>query len=414
MSSVLCDQVAQHQFVKLPDGRLGKVNAMTPNQFNIRILWLPAYVSDDVIREGLERQAPVRVNRIDFEEDRDGFRNNNRRVNVTCADRESIPLVVSFIPKTDNRAINGLCSVPGKQVQCLRCYQRGHLRKDCNVKMDDETWCMECRKDAGHSTSGHMNSWAARARAAINGASSSSSEVPVDVVDANTETQAGFTFRKSVQSVIPNTSTTTPPKPAVTPTAESPAPAAKPDGPPAKPDVQPPTDAAQSTSADGKKMATDDILSTAASRTDGSDDVTQGEDELSQNSPSQSLLAPSQSVKRKELSSDEFDSPDTSNDETPKPNQEAEKKRLKERMKERREGRRRKYNEMSQDAQNSITQQDDSQEWKSTEDDNVMTEIPEGVDPLTGEVDWSFSPNSSRPTSPSPPARPKSPDDLLD
>ncbi len=408
----LCDKVAEHQFIKLADDRKGKVTALTPNQFDIRILWLPAYVSEEVIAETLLRNAPgLKINRIDFEVDREGFRNNNRIVNVTCADRESIPLTMMFPTFTDKRAIEGLVSVPGKEKECLRCHQKGHWRRDCNLRRDDVSWCITCRKNAGHCTDNHLNSWADRASRIING-TEGSSEVPADVIDTNSEQQGAFTFRKSVDSVMNNAPLKVPQSKPAAPLSTPTAPASKQTAPPSHPGAPPPpkpeasvpkpaptsSNEAESTSSETRKTGPDDILQASGQRTDGSDDLTQGDETSGENTQSQSLLPPNRAVKRKgsyaSTSEDscEFDSNNTSAEDTPEPNQEAEKRKSRER-------RRRKYNEMSQDGQGDFNSS--MHTWKSTAEDRPVENMDESFDPITGQREWGHTPVPSRSPSPS-------------
>ncbi len=366
-SPELRERVESHEYIHLEDKRKGKTSVIIPGCFTLRLLWLPAYMPDDVIIDTIQRNTPcdIEVKKIVFDQDLAECKNNNRMVTVRCANREAIPLVMSFQAITDRKPIDGLLSVPGKIPQCLRCGQKKHVRKECKIQPDDPCWCLICKRDAGHSTVNHK----ATVADVVAGVQNDRRVVEDDVIEDDPDATLDVSGQSSTPGAAPTSDAGTLPGalPGASPQRDPPHPP-----PPAVPQV-------------------------STSSTEVSHEDTDSQNEQSQ---SQSILQPPILGGHDPFASQEA---------TPKPNQEHEKRMSRKRppevspVKVKRPAGFYSASEPLGPLTIDTSRDGDSSEtpWKSTADDGPYETWPEGFDPTTGQQDWDFS-EKSRSSSPSP------------
>ena len=128
----------------------------------LRIKRIPMCIPHGTITELLQRRG-VQVSSISYDVDPDdGFATNTRLATVDTNDWNVVPDVLPW--SFDGLRGSALVFLAGRPPRCHRCYDRGHLVKDCPVP-----YCFQCRR-TGHTQSAecasHRPTWADRAGSA--------------------------------------------------------------------------------------------------------------------------------------------------------------------------------------------------------------------------------------------------------
>ena len=211
-SQVKCNFLAKG-LVTLEGGRKGRLFSVTDSVTVVRVFWMPHWMPDDIIRAVLSDYGEV-VTMVKETTQVNALRGSatlvRRAVMKLKMPAEDLPTSMNFVLGTNMHTM--LVTCPGQIPRCLRCNERGHIRRDC-----DTPKCETC-EEFGHSTD-HHDAWvqgrsmAQRLRASLRRQNSTEDmeQEPLDILGSPTVSVNQEGDLESVLGTNANDSSTYPP-----------------------------------------------------------------------------------------------------------------------------------------------------------------------------------------------------------